>query len=456
MKQFIHHGHLIFRTLCAILVVVLAGSCKKYLEVTPNKSFAIPGKLGDYQALLDYYPNMNNKDLSSGEISAADYYLTDANYASLSSDYFKRMYSWEKTALFAPASNEWSTVYQAVYVSNTVLDGLSRIPAGTNTAEWNNIKGQALVFRAKNFLQTASVWTAAFDSRSPETPGIPLRLNIDFEERSVRASSAATYQQIIADLKQAVPLLPIAPVTVLRPSKAAAYGLLARTYLFIGDYTQAGRYADSCLQLKSELLAFASLKPAATFPFARFNAEVIFDTNMPNAAPLVQSRSFIDPTLYQQYDSNDLRKTLFFKSNAGGTYSFKGSYEGSTALFSGVATDEMYLIRAECFARNGKVGDAIKDLNTLLKSRWKGTYTDLAITDPAVALDAVLAERRKELLMRGLRWPDIKRLNKEGRNIRLTRSLNGSTLNLAPNDLRYALPIPEDVIQNSGMTQNPR
>ncbi|SEM08104.1 hypothetical protein SAMN05216436_101351 [bacterium A37T11] len=57
--------------------------------------------------------------------------------------------------------------------------------------------------------------------------------------------------------------------------------------------------------------------------------------------------------------------------------------------------------------------------------------------------------------MRGLRWMDIKRLNKEGANITLTRNLNGQIYTLPPNDPRFALPIPEDVIDLSGMQQNP-
>lgn len=58
--------------------------------------------------------------------------------------------------------------------------------------------------------------------------------------------------------------------------------------------------------------------------------------------------------------------------------------------------------------------------------------------------------------MRGLRWMDLKRLNKDSANIILTRQVNGQTYTLQPNDLRYALPLPEDIIQITGMQQNPR
>ena len=67
-----------------------------------------------------------------------------------------------------------------------------------------------------------------------------------------------------------------------------------------------------------------------------------------------------------------------------------------------------------------------------------------------------LKERRKELLFRGLRWSDLKRYNRDGAGISLERTVNGTTYTLPPNDLRYAIAIPEDIIKMTGMPQNPR
>jgi len=74
----------------------------------------------------------------------------------------------------------------------------------------------------------------------------------------------------------------------------------------------------------------------------------------------------------------------------------------------------------------------------------------------AEALDTILVERRKELAFRGLRWSDLRRLNKEGWGIMLNRNLNGVPYTLPPNSELYTLPIPPDVIQLSGIMQNPR
>ena len=58
--------------------------------------------------------------------------------------------------------------------------------------------------------------------------------------------------------------------------------------------------------------------------------------------------------------------------------------------------------------------------------------------------------------MRGLRWMDLKRLNEIGAGLTPKRVINNITYTIVPGDLRYALTIPEDIIDETGMLQNPR
>jgi hypothetical protein len=142
------------------------------------------------------------------------------------------------------------------------------------------------------------------------------------------------------------------------------------------------------------------------------------------------------------------------------TYSFKGSYDGGATgyLFSAPAVDELYLIRAECFARADKVSSAMNDLNTLLIRRFQtGTFTGYTAGDPADALQLIVTERRKELVMRMTRWTDLRRLNKDTRfATTITRIYHGQTYRLAPTSNWYVWPIPDDEILYSGITQNSR
>ncbi|RZK38355.1 MAG: RagB/SusD family nutrient uptake outer membrane protein, partial [Hymenobacter sp.] len=113
---------------------------------------------------------------------------------------------------------------------------------------------------------------------------------------------------------------------------------------------------------------------------------------------------------------------------------------------------------AEAYGRQGMLDEAVADLNALLKTRWnKNTiYPVFQSTNKQVVIDKILIERRKELLMRGLRWVDLKRLNQLGADITVSRLGNQSQPLLKANDLRYAMAIPEGIISLTGISQNPR
>lgn len=439
-----------------VLALFAAGilGCQKLLDEKPDQRLVIPSTLADFQALMDNFGVLTAKDLVSAEISADDYYLTDADLAALPGEYERRMYSWQKDNLFEPGSNDWAYLYKAVYACNAVLEGLEA-SAMARDAAFNNVKGQALVYRSKCFLQGLGLWAKAYQVSSATDLGIPLRPRADFNTPSTRATVQEGYQKVLADLKAAVPLLPEKALSATRPSKAAAYGLLARAFLYVGDYPAAENYADSCLRINASLLDYNQLNVAASYPVALFNPEVLFNTFSPPPTILTNTRAKMVPELLQAYQANDLRKQVFYFESGGASY-FKGTYF-QPALFFGLATDEMYLTLAECQVRNGKTALGMQTLNKLLVARFKtGTFVPLVASDKATALNMVLSERRKELVMRGLRWMDVKRLNAEGGNIVLKRTIGGIDYTLTPNDKRYALPLPEDIIALTGMPQNER
>lgn len=442
-----------------IMLMGITG-CDTFLDEKPDKKLVEPTSIEDLQGLLDYYSRVNYYEPSAAESSADDYYLTDADWAGLTKEYYRRMYTWEEDNLFDTGFGDWSYCYDNVYRANTVLDNLDKISAGTaSVADINNLRGQALALRARAFMKAAFIWAPAFDeSSSAAELGIPLRLSSDFNTPTKRSNVQETYNQIVADLKQAIPLLPVSQVHVMRTSRPAAFALLARCYLAMRNYEAAEKYADSCLQIHHSLLDYNTLSTSASYPVKQFNLEVILETRMLTPSSLGNNKAKIDSSLYKSYKDGDLRKQVFFRNNNNGTYGFKGSYEGGANLFDGIATDEVLLIRAECLARNGKVDEAMSDLNLLLTSRWNKTkpFVPVTASGQTDAVSIILGERRKELLMRGLRWQDIKRLNKEGAGIDLARNVNGKRHVLPAGDLRFALPIPEDVIAISGIEQNPR
>ena len=125
--------------------------------------------------------------------------------------------------------------------------------------------------------------------------------------------------------------------------------------------------------------------------------------------------------------------------------------------FTGMATDELYLIRAEANAFANNIPEAMSDINTLLANRYKtGTYNPPVINTREEALKLIRDERRKELAFRGQRWPDLRRFNIEGENIQLRRVLNSQTFTLPPNSNLYTLPLPPEIITLGNLQQNER
>jgi len=439
---------------------MLSSSCKKYLDAKSDQKLEIPTNLNDLQALMDNYATINFVYPAAGEVSSDDYYLKDADYSALFYNADKRMYTWQKNYIFntGASGNDWESTYNAIYYANTILENIRSIARSPeNAAQWDNVKGEALFLRGYQFLGALQIWSQAYDEKIAGTDlGIPLRLNTDFNQKSVRASVNDSYNQVITDLRSAIPLLPSIPLNAFRPGKQAAYAILARTYLCMRNYQLAGIYADSSLLVNNQLIDYNTLNPSAAYPIPNLSTEMIFYSVLNSVKPIYFKLAKIDSNLYRSYADNDLRKTIFFKDDLDGTFSFKGSYTAAFYQAAGPATDEMYLIRAEAYARAGDVSNCFKYLNTLLINRYKtGTFTALKAPDASSALNLVLLERRKELVMRGLRWADIKRLNKEGAEIGLNRTVLGVNYALPANDPRFALSIPEDVIALSGMQQNP-
>lgn len=445
--------------------IILFMGCKKadWYDVKSNKKLAVPSTLKDMQALLDNASVMNSFSACLGEISSDGHYLTTINSTSLNSAWQRNAYTWTKELPNITVS-DWvngsaNGSYVRVYYANLILDGLAKIETNEQN-QWNDIKGQALFQRSRTFYELSQIFAEPYDvSNANGKLGIPLRLESDINIPSNRSTLKQTYDQTIDDLLQAKDLLPLNSPYKTRASKLAVYALLARIYLSIGNYEQAFNYSNICLENYSALLTYSTLNSNSTSnPFNGYISEVIFYAGMNASGAMSLDNILIDPELFNSYNSQDLRKKIFFNLvPVSNLVRYKGTYcgNGFPTGFSGLATDEVYLIRAECYARQGKILEAMKDLNTLLKSRWSGTYIDMMALDSDDALRKVLEERKKELILRGLRWSDLRRLNKDPRfAVTLTRTIGGKTYTLEPNSYKYTFPIPDDIIQMTGMEQN--
>jgi SusD family. len=438
--------------------LLLTASCTEFLSEKPERALAIPHSLQDLQAILDNETRSSNLP-DAGDIGSDYYYLDDRAWNSMN-ETVRANYSW--LADLPPATNNWYLNYQRVFDANVVLEAAADLKGSdTRPADVDRVRGEAFFLRGWMFYQLAQLFSPPFDTDVQDTPlGIPLRLTPDINDASYRSTVAETYRQIISDLNAAARLLPHAAAYKTRPGKAAAYAALSRTYLAMRDYESALLYADSCLTIHDALLDYNELDSTTNNPFQPLNAEVIYHARF-FSIPLFNSTARVDSNLYSLYDEADLRKRLFYRTNSAGVTGFYGDYSGSVSgpSFAGIATDEILLTRAECLVRMGRTDEGVRDLNLLLRNRIRrDAFLECSFVEGEDALDRILIERKKELAFRGgIRWMDLRRLNKERQyEERLIRRINGEEYVLEPNDVRYTWLIPFEVVQTTGMAQNPR
>lgn len=445
-----------------IITVFLLTSCSKdWLEAKRDISVIVPSTLKDMRLLLNnHFPTAYDSKILM-ELSTDDYFLTET-YFNSRTELERNYYIWKDNPFDGIRSlSDWDESYTNVLYANVVLEGLKNIDRTINNqVEYDDVKGNALVRRSRSFFTLVELFAKPYnEATANQDLGIPLKLSPEINEPIIRATLQDTYTRIIDDLKEAAGLLKPIPAYKTDSSRPAVHGLLARVLLSMERYEDAHHYADLYLQEAYTLLDFNTLNPNPTYPITIYqnNPEVIlFGYPGTNFGALYFANANILREIYDSFDEHDLRKKIFFIKNANDEYGFRGNYTTGAPPFTGISTNEIYLIRAECAARANDVDGAMRDLNTLLEKRFiTGTFQDYTASNADEALRVVLTERRKELLRRGLRWSDLRRLNKDSRfQTTIKRIIGDQEYVLEPNSSRYTFPIPQYVIESNGIPQN--
>ena len=280
---------------------------------------------------------------------------------------------------------------------------------------------------------------------------VPLTLSGDFtqNQQTGRTPKAQVYQQIIQDLTEAQSVLSESYVdgTLLatttervRPNKWAATALLARCYLYTGEYEKAEAQATSVIAnaalyrltplndafLKNSQETIWSIQPVGTLTLANTAEGRVF--NLTASGPNTTTPVYLSNQQLAAFTPGDLRGTVGYWIGAvtasGTTYYYPTKYKiGSTSTATAeysmmLRLAEQYLIRAEARAQLGKAASAAEDLNAL-RARARAAQTTaipnpLPPVSPTLAkgdlMVAVMKERQVELFTEwGHRWLDLKR-----------------------------------------------
>lgn len=291
----------------------------------------------------------------------------------------------------------------------------------------------------------------------------------DFLRESVRPTLQENCDQIEKDLLDAVKLLNDKPTnTQYRASKPAAYGLLARLYLYMGNYSEALKYSELCLSHNSNLLNLNDYKVVDDGSFS-YRIDVPYNgVDNKESVYLKYSQFEQGPSLYgvlypsdeliELYDQeNDKRWQLYYTYNYENIKTDRPVWAPFLYLNIGVNTPEQYLIAAECATRTGDTAKALKYINELRKYRLI-TFSAFESADSEAILREVLNERRREFAFYGLfRLYDLKRLNKDPRFAKSVvhkldvtdekgNFVKQEVYTLEPNSYKYSLPIAKRVL----------
>uniref|UniRef100_F4CEI6 Tetratricopeptide domain protein n=1 Tax=Sphingobacterium sp. (strain 21) TaxID=743722 RepID=F4CEI6_SPHS2 len=435
-----------------VLVLLAATSCQnEFLAEKPDRALLVPTQLEAFSAILDGVQVFNQDYPALNSIASDDFFITDDGLQSL--DFVEQAaYLWDASIFTGQtAVADWNYQYSKIFHANVVLDGLSELEvSGTNEQEYNRIKGAALFHRAYSYFELSQLFAMPYiSSDDAGKPGLPLKLESDINTPAVQSNLSDIYDQILRDLNEAEQLLPVTSEFPTRPNRLAAWALLARIYLSISDYDNARLFADRCLQQHNTLSDYNFLDITLENPFPHVltegNEEVIYYATRINYWFFSSARMGVDSALYSSYDEEDLRKDLYYTTRDENIHSLTGTYTGGNSFFSGLAVDETLLIRAECSARAGNLDAAVNDLDYLLRHRYReSSYIPFEPESDSGVLEKILQERRKELIGRGLRWSDLRRLNREnGFERTLVRNSLGNHYELLPNSPLYAFPFPD-------------
>ena len=440
--------------LLASAALLLAG-CKDYVDIK-TKGTLVPSETVNYRYLLNGTAVLERL-VSLPDVSSDDVEISDLTQQQALPNYLARAYTWQPAFFDATEDDlDWNVPYQAIFYANTVTDEVLSSTGGTD-ADKQQLYAEARVHRAAAYLALVNCYARQYAASSAAADlGVPLLLSQTVNADLTRVPVQQVYTQIISDLQAAAAVLPATATYNTQPTQPAAYALLARTYLQMGDYAQARQNAERALAAKSTLVDLNAYL-TATYPRRAADPEIIL-SKVANARPTSTVEYLrLSPALLALLGTADLRYQLFTRAASSVSSAYTGRYNGRELLTGeprnlGPSVPEMLLIKAECQARQGDGAGALATLNTLRVKRFRpADYVALTLaTALKMPLQLVLDERRRELFCRGLRWFDQKRLNQDpalaqsqSRVWRATTSVvPAATYTLAPGADRYVFPIP--------------
>lgn len=455
-----------------LLAVFTLTSCDDFLDITPTgKVIAKTGK--EYRALLTYEYKNFPEDRGLSTLRGDEMTLSNASTSEEDRNSYFDVWAWKDgEQQSTTVSFGWRRYYHAIYIANYIIEHQASITEAT-TDEINQMVGEAYMMRAYCHFLLANLYAEPYTHCNPATTrGIPLSLKADVNAVLSCSSLETVYQQVVDDLLNAKKHLTKDTWEegyTYRFNKISADALLARVYLYKGDWQNALDAAKTVIEQHG---ALEDLTTSKVLPNYYKSVENIV------ALEQVMTSGYIkigDPNseLINNYRVGDKRKSLYFKAITSSDYSvIKFGDKGNDGYRCSFRSAEAYLIAAEAAANladnNAAATDEnLKEARTYLKdlmvkryasAKYNGYATELDNMQKADLLKAIYNERTAEFAFEGHRWFDLRRTTRPA----LSKSYKEKkgeeeivhNFELNENDSRYTLRFPTEAVEANPEIEN--
>lgn len=445
-------------------------SCDNYLNIVP-KGAKIPKTLDDYEALLRDEYTIGYTPLTNGLYLLNDQYLSKSR---LTANTLARAdYMWDETVnridLNSADEDVFNYSYSAISSCNLIEEN---VPAATDASDVQKaeVMAYAKVIRALCYFNLVNYYADTYDaSTAASTRGVPLITSADIDAPYKQVSVQEIYDYIIRNVNDALANgLPDKGMTIIHPSKGAAYALLARVYLQMQNYGEALKYANLALAQNDRLFDWVAF-------YDKYKAQIDEKDAYPQlpspmgydyvenyyfrccgASPNYQStESSIPVERAARFEKGDARFLSRWKLRTVGEDTYYKGLDYGYFNYGGLTTCEMYLIKAECLARQAKNNDfseAMAAIDAVRKTRiLPENYQPSSAKTLAEAIDLIRRTKDNELIFSFVPFADARRFNHEKTYARtMTKEYEGKTYTLSPDSHLWTMPFPMGAVNNHG------
>lgn len=455
-----------------LILAFMFTSCEDYLSDVP-KGLKIPKSWEDYNNFLrNEYANMYGAQVGQVYVLLNDVYRTPSQ---LNTALTRANYNWDETIDRYPESTSdrflYNYAYEGVFYGNLIIEDASSLTKCTEEQR-KMIVAQARILRAMSYHHVANYHADQYSQATLDKLSVPLVAGAGVESSSPQVTIKELYDFVLNDLKLSINDLPAKGETLFHANKATGYGMLARVYLSMNDYTNALENAELALKQNNVLfdwIAYYNNNKARYDDPANYTTAcvAVAQTNPENY--IFRFGNHLDWSGVAGYgmglsleraarfEEGDTRFITHWKKRfytAAGEDMYYGIH-ADMANAGGMRAPEMYYIKAECLARKGGVENikaAMDVLNTVRKTRiLPEFYEDLTATTTKEAVEKIIADKANEFIQTLIPFEDLRRLNKDPEYARtLTKVYNGKTFSLKPDSHLWIMPFCESVFANPG------